>query len=122
MTTRPQHPARADEEEPSASGAAAEPRSDGFAISPGIGPVPAIYVPLPPGQVHAGTAGPARRSRDGWPGPRLDRHLHERVSMGGTMPGIPADLRYSEDHLWARPGGAGVVRVGITDFAQLALG
>jgi len=38
------------------------------------------------------------------------------------MPGIPADLRYSEDHLWARPGGAGVVRVGITDFAQLALG
>jgi len=38
------------------------------------------------------------------------------------MPGIPADLRYSEDHPWARPGGAGVVRVGITDFAQLALG
>jgi glycine cleavage system H protein len=39
------------------------------------------------------------------------------------MPGIPADLRYSKDHLWARPGvGAGVVRVGITDFAQLSLG
>jgi glycine cleavage system H protein len=36
---------------------------------------------------------------------------------------IPADLRYSQDHLWARPAdGAGVVRVGITDFAQQALG
>ena len=39
------------------------------------------------------------------------------------MPEIPADLRYSKDHLWARPGpDAGVVRVGVTDFAQQSLG
>ena len=39
------------------------------------------------------------------------------------MPEIPADLRYSKDHLWARPGGdAGLVRVGVTDFAQQSLG
>jgi glycine cleavage system H protein len=39
------------------------------------------------------------------------------------MPDIPADLRYSKDHLWARPGaGAGLVRVGVTDFAQQSLG
>jgi glycine cleavage system H protein len=37
------------------------------------------------------------------------------------MPDIPDDLRYSKDHLWARPG-AGVVRVGVTDFAQQSLG
>jgi glycine cleavage system H protein len=41
----------------------------------------------------------------------------------GTMPEIPADLRYSKDHLWARPGAdAGLVRVGVTDFAQQSLG
>jgi glycine cleavage system H protein len=33
----------------------------------------------------------------------------------------PTDLRYSEDHLWVRPGD-GVLRVGITDFAQDSLG
>jgi glycine cleavage system H protein len=38
-----------------------------------------------------------------------------------AMPDIPDDLRYSKDHLWARPG-AGVVRVGVTDFAQQFLG
>jgi glycine cleavage system H protein len=39
------------------------------------------------------------------------------------MADIPADLRYSADHLWVRPGpGASVVRVGVTDFAQQALG
>jgi glycine cleavage system H protein len=39
------------------------------------------------------------------------------------MPDIPADLRYSKDHLWARPGAeAGLVRVGVTDFAQQSLG
>ena len=37
------------------------------------------------------------------------------------MPEIPADLRYSKDHLWARPG-TGPVRVGVTDFAQQSLG
>ncbi|MDE3065878.1 MAG: glycine cleavage system protein GcvH [Acidobacteriota bacterium] len=34
---------------------------------------------------------------------------------------IPEDLRYSRDHEWARDGG-GAVRVGITDYAQDALG
>jgi glycine cleavage system H lipoate-binding protein len=49
--------------------------------------------------------------------------MRQRVSMGGTMPDIPADLRYSKDHLWPRPcAGVGVVRVGVTDFAQQSLG
>jgi glycine cleavage system H protein len=34
---------------------------------------------------------------------------------------IPADLRYSSDHEWARADGD-VVRIGITDYAQDALG
>ena len=34
---------------------------------------------------------------------------------------IPEDLRYSSDHEWARADGD-VVRVGITDYAQDALG
>jgi glycine cleavage system H protein len=34
---------------------------------------------------------------------------------------VPEDLRYSSDHEWARADG-GRVRVGITDFAQDALG
>ena len=39
------------------------------------------------------------------------------------MTDIPTDLRYSKDHLWARPGiDAGLVRVGVTDFAQQSLG
>jgi glycine cleavage system H protein len=39
------------------------------------------------------------------------------------MTDIPADLRYSNDHIWVRPGaGTGPVRVGVTDFAQQALG
>ena len=39
------------------------------------------------------------------------------------MPDIPADLRYSKDHLWVRPDDdAGLVRVGVTDFAQQSLG
>ena len=39
------------------------------------------------------------------------------------MSDIPADLRYSPDHLWVRPGaGGGLVRVGVTDFAQQSLG
>jgi glycine cleavage system H protein len=43
--------------------------------------------------------------------------------MGATVPDIPADLRYSKDHLWARlDPGAGLIRVGVTDFAQRSLG
>jgi glycine cleavage system H protein len=38
------------------------------------------------------------------------------------MPDIPADLRYSTDHLWVRTGADGLVRVGVTDFAQQSLG
>ena len=39
------------------------------------------------------------------------------------MSRIPADLRYSNKHLWARPGAeGGPVRVGVTDFAQQCLG
>ena len=39
------------------------------------------------------------------------------------MSDIPADLRYSNDHLWTRPDPhTGLVRVGVTDFAQQTLG
>lgn len=35
---------------------------------------------------------------------------------------FPADLRYTKQHEWVRDEGAGRVRIGITDFAQDALG
>ena len=35
---------------------------------------------------------------------------------------IPEDLRYSTDHEWVRTGAEGVLRIGITDYAQGALG
>lgn len=35
---------------------------------------------------------------------------------------IPEDLRYTSDHEWVRPEDDGVLVVGITDFAQDALG
>jgi glycine cleavage system H protein len=35
---------------------------------------------------------------------------------------IPPDLHYTADHEWVRRTGDNVVRVGITDFAQAALG
>lgn len=39
------------------------------------------------------------------------------------MSDIPADLRYSRGHLWARlDAGTGLVRTGVTDFAQQSLG
>jgi glycine cleavage system H protein len=103
--------------------AAPEPQPDGFAVSPEIGPVPAIYVPRSPGQASVRAVvrraeARARRLARGWAG-----GLHQRVSMGGTMPDIPADLKYSNDHLWARPGAdTSLVRVGVTDFAQQSLG
>jgi glycine cleavage system H protein len=34
----------------------------------------------------------------------------------------PDELRYSSDHMWVRSGEDGAVRVGLTDFAQEALG
>ncbi|QUR67585.1 glycine cleavage system protein GcvH [Mycobacterium spongiae] len=38
------------------------------------------------------------------------------------MTDIPADLQYTSDHEWIRRSAADTVRVGITDFAQSALG
>jgi glycine cleavage system H protein len=39
------------------------------------------------------------------------------------VPVIPADLKYGQDHMWARPGAnGGLVRMGLTDFAQGSLG
>ena len=35
---------------------------------------------------------------------------------------VPQDLSYTAEHEWARPEADGTVRVGITDFAQEALG
>ena len=35
---------------------------------------------------------------------------------------VPANLKYSTDHEWVRDLGDGVVQVGITDYAQDALG
>ncbi len=37
------------------------------------------------------------------------------------MPNVPADLRYTSDHEWARIEG-NLIRIGITDYAQDALG
>jgi glycine cleavage system H protein len=39
-----------------------------------------------------------------------------------TVSDIPADLHYTAEHEWVRRSGDDVVRVGITDFAQSALG
>ncbi|MGI9161970.1 MAG: glycine cleavage system protein GcvH [Mycobacterium sp.] len=38
------------------------------------------------------------------------------------MSDIPAELRYTAEHEWVRRTGTDTVRVGITDFAQSALG
>ena len=38
------------------------------------------------------------------------------------MPSIPSDLRYTDAHQWAKREPDGRVTVGITDFAQEALG
>jgi glycine cleavage system H protein len=35
---------------------------------------------------------------------------------------IPEDLRYTAEHEWVRTTGEGMVRIGITDFAQDSLG
>jgi glycine cleavage system H protein len=35
---------------------------------------------------------------------------------------IPKDCRYTNEHEWVRPDGAGFVKIGITDYAQGALG
>lgn len=38
------------------------------------------------------------------------------------MSEIPADLYYTEEHEWVQRTGDGILRVGITDYAQSALG
>lgn len=39
------------------------------------------------------------------------------------MPEIPAELAYSQDHMWVRSdAGTHLVRIGVTDFAQQSLG
>ncbi|CAJ1503041.1 glycine cleavage system protein GcvH [[Mycobacterium] burgundiense] len=38
------------------------------------------------------------------------------------MSDVPSDLKYTEEHEWIRRTAADTVRVGITDFAQSALG
>jgi glycine cleavage system H protein len=72
------------------------------AVSPALGPIPAIYVPPSPA-----------------PAERRDRH----ASIGGTMTDIPVELAYSQDHMWVRlDADTGLVRIGVTDFAQQSLG
>ena len=78
-----------------------EPSPEEYAVSPALGPVPAISVHL--SLKHAITQ-------------------RQHLPIGGIMSDIPADLRYSTDHLWVRPGADGLVRVGVTDFAQQSLG
>src|SRR5215472_11932828 len=138
-------PATTGDEEATASTDSGEHQPEAFAVSPAIGPVPSIYVPQSPGEPSAtgllwhAEAQVARQARD-WAACHLPHHdsecqAHESAAPaalptvpkanapGGTMPEIPADLRYSKDHLWARPGsGGGLVRVGVTEFAQQSLG
>ncbi len=38
------------------------------------------------------------------------------------MSNVPGNLRYAKSHEWLRPEGDGSVTVGITDYAQAALG
>ena len=38
------------------------------------------------------------------------------------MSDVPSDLKYTAEHEWVRAGEGGTVRVGITDYAQEALG
>ena len=134
-----------DDDGAAASADSGEHEPEAFAISPAVGPVPAIYVPQSPGEPSAtgllwhAEAQAARRARD-WAACHLPHHdpecrAHESAAPadpptepkanppGGTMTDIPPDLRYSKDHLWARPGtDTGLVRVGVTDFAQQSLG
>jgi glycine cleavage system H protein len=38
------------------------------------------------------------------------------------MSDVPSDLKYSAEHEWVRAGDGAAVRIGITDYAQQALG
>lgn len=93
MATRPRRPARPEDRTPPAPEATATAPTRIVAVSPDFGPVPAVQVV---------------------------RTMHRSEE---AVPDTPPDLRYSQDHLWARPNGdSGLVRVGVTDFAQQSLG
>jgi len=138
-------PSTTSDDEATAPADSGEDKPEASAISPAIGPLPSIYVPQSPSEPSAtdllwhAEAEVARQARD-WAACHLPhRHAECRAREsvasvapptvpkanppGGTMTDIPADLRYSKDHLWARPGAdTGLVRVGVTDFAQQSLG
>ncbi len=126
MTTQPRPDGRHMHDTATRSGDDGDSR-DGAALSPAIGPVPAIYIPQSPceagtsGLIWHAALGTARRT-GGWVGRRLPGR-HRRTSTEGTMSEIPDSLRYTEDHFWARADSdTGLVRVGVTDFAQQSLG
>lgn len=45
-----------------------------------------------------------------------------QLTGGSTMSNLPNDLKYAQTHEWAKLEGDGIVRVGISDFAQEQLG
>jgi glycine cleavage system H protein len=56
------------------------------------------------------------------PKPGTSKFITKNITfIGGNSMNIPKDLRYTEDHEWVKIEGD-KVRVGITDFAQHALG
>ena len=141
----PDRPPAATSDEATASADSGEHQPEVFAVSPAVGPLPAIYVPQSPSEpgatgllwqaetqlvrqagswaachlLHHDPACPSHES----PAPAAPSSVPKANPPGGTVTDIPADLRYSKDHLWARPGaGASLVRVGVTDFAQQSLG
>ena len=77
---------------------------DGAAVSPAIGPLPAIYVQELPAE--SGADGGRHNGRPhgtrmagGW----VIHHLsHLRHQIGREMSVAPDNLRYNSDHMWAR--------------------
>src|SRR5262249_42917435 len=82
----------------------------------GAGPGPGVRPSDPSDAEIAGTVGTLRRQHPRG-GPKPGGHPSSRVPCMN----VPEDLRYTADHEWARLEG-NRVRVGITDYAQDALG
>jgi cardiolipin synthase len=61
---------------------------------------------------------PAVSDDDGY----AQRVNHVPIKNRNAVSEIPPDLHYTADHEWVRRTGADTVRVGVTDFAQAALG
>lgn len=136
MTTQDRQPEAQGGEMPLTTAAATRPEQEAFAISPASAWLPPVYVRRSPGEASTRAArwrgivtpagwarreisqhGPARR-----PAPEQQTRRQDQA-LGGAMTEFPADLRYSNDHLWARSSDSGgPVRVGVTDFAQVSLG